>query len=84
MHGKKVIEVRPRGINKGQAAHNLLMRDTYDFVLAVGDDWTDEDLFKALPEGAYSVKIGYGTTNARFFLDSPQACRCCLHDLVKK
>jgi trehalose 6-phosphate synthase/phosphatase len=83
-HGKKVIEVQPRGINKGQAAHNLLMSDTYDFVLAVGDDWTDEDLFKALPEGAYSVKIGYGTTNARFFLDSPQACRLCLHDLTKK
>jgi trehalose 6-phosphate synthase/phosphatase len=84
MHGKKVIEVRPRGINKGQAAQNLLMMDTYDFVLAVGDDWTDEDLFKALPEGAYSVKIGYGTTKARFFLDSPQACRRCLHDLAKK
>lgn len=84
MHGKKVIEVRPRGINKGMAANNLLMGDVYDFVLAIGDDWTDEDLFKALPEGAYSIKIGYGTTNARFFLDSPHACRRLLHDLAKK
>jgi trehalose 6-phosphate synthase/phosphatase len=81
MHGKKVIEIRPGGINKGQAAQNLSTRDTYDFVLAIGDDWTDEDLFKALPEGAYSIKIGYGTTNARFFLDSPQACRRFLHTL---
>jgi trehalose 6-phosphate synthase/phosphatase len=75
MHGKKVIEVRPGGISKGQAAQNLMMRDAYDFVLAIGDDWTDEDLFKVLPQEAYSIKVGYGTTNARFFLDSPQACR---------
>ena len=84
MHGKKVIEVRPGGINKGQAIQNLLMRDTFDFVLAVGDDWTDEDLFKILPETAYSIKIGYGSTHARFFLNSPQACRRFLYELVKK
>jgi trehalose 6-phosphate synthase/phosphatase len=84
MHGKKVIEVRPSGINKGLAAQNLLRMDTYDFVLAIGDDWTDEDLFKALPEGAYSIKIGYGTTKAGFFLDSPQSCRSFLHDLTKR
>ncbi len=83
MHGKKVIEIRPGGINKGQAAHDLLMTDTYDFVLAIGDDWTDEDLFKSLPKGAYSIKIGYATTHARFFLDSPQACRRFLHALNK-
>lgn len=75
MHGKKVIEIRPGGINKGQAAQDLLTRDRYDFVLAIGDDWTDEDLFKVLPEGAYSIKVGYGSTHARFFLDSPQDCR---------
>lgn len=84
MHGKKVIEVRPGGINKGQAAHSLVNRHSYDFVLAIGDDWTDEDLFKVLPEEAYSIKIGYATTNARFFLDSPQSCRRFLHDLNKR
>ncbi len=84
MHGKKVIEVRPGGINKGQAAQSLLMLDTYDFMLAIGDDWTDEDLFQALPEEAYSIKIGYGTTKARFFLDSPQSCRQFLHGLSRR
>lgn len=83
MHGKKVIEVRPGGVNKGQAAQILLKRNSYDFVLAIGDDWTDEDLFKVLPKGAYSIKIGFGATQARFFLDSPQACRRFLHDLAK-
>jgi trehalose 6-phosphate synthase/phosphatase len=84
MHGKKVIEVRPGGINKGIAAQVLLKRDSYDFILAIGDDWTDEDLFKALPKGAYSIKIGFGATQAQFFLDSPQTCRRFLHDLAKK
>lgn len=84
MHGKKVIEVRPGGINKGRAAQNLLTMNTYDFVLAIGDDWTDEDLFKVLPKGAYSIKIGYSTTRARFFLDSPQSCRSFLHGLAKR
>jgi trehalose 6-phosphate synthase/phosphatase len=84
MHGKKVIEVRTGGINKGQAAQTLLKKNNYDFVLAIGDDWTDEDLFKALPEGAYSIKIGFGATQAQFFLDSPQTCRRFLHDLAKK
>jgi len=84
MHGKKVIEVRPGGVNKGQAAQSLLKMDRFDFVLAIGDDWTDEDLFKSLPEGAYSIKIGFGATQAQYFLDSPQACRRFLHDLAKK
>jgi len=84
MHGKKVIEVRTGGVNKGQAAQTLLKKNNYDFVLAIGDDWTDEDLFKALPEGAYSIKIGFGATQAQYFLDSPQTCRRFLHDLAKK
>jgi trehalose 6-phosphate synthase/phosphatase len=84
MHGKKVIEVRTGGINKGLAAQILLKKETYDFILAIGDDWTDEDLFKALPEGAYSIKIGFGATQAQFFLDSPKTCRRFLHDLAKK
>ncbi len=84
MHGKKVIEVRQGGINKGQVAKALMKMDTFDFVLAIGDDWTDEDLFKALPRGAYSIKIGFGATKAQFFLESPQTCRRFLHDLAKQ
>ncbi len=83
MHGKKVIEVRQGGVNKGQAAKSLLMIDTYDFVLAIGDDWTDEDLFKVLPSTAYSIKVTYGPTEAKYFLDSPHAARKLLLDLAK-
>jgi trehalose 6-phosphate synthase/phosphatase len=35
-------------------------------VLALGDDATDENLFRVLPESAYSVRVGLTTSYARF------------------
>ncbi|MGQ9578537.1 MAG: trehalose-phosphatase [Candidatus Aminicenantales bacterium] len=66
LHGKKVVEIRCAGVNKGMAARLWLLNGDYDFILAVGDDWTDEDLFRALPEEAYSIRVGIGHTYARF------------------
>jgi trehalose 6-phosphate synthase/phosphatase len=83
MHGNKVIEVRVAGINKGIAADHFLRIKDWNFILALGDDWTDEDLFKALPEGAFSIKIGYGPTKADFYIESPRACRSLLRELSK-
>jgi len=65
LEGNKVIEVRPFGVGKGAAAQAFLAKD-YDFILAVGDDTTDEELFQALPEHAYSVRVGSSNSFARF------------------
>jgi trehalose 6-phosphate synthase/phosphatase len=46
LEGNKVIEVKISGINKGTAATDYLLNQKHDFILAVGDDWTDEYLFK--------------------------------------
>jgi trehalose 6-phosphate synthase/phosphatase len=83
MHGNKVIEVRVSGINKGNGVIPWLSEDKWDFILALGDDWTDEDLFKILPNRAYSIKVSYGPSEARFYLESPQSTRDLLHELVK-
>jgi trehalose 6-phosphate synthase/phosphatase len=64
MEGSKVIEVRNAGVNKGQAALHWMGRNRWDFILAIGDDNTDEDLFAAVPEGAYTCKVGPGETRA--------------------
>ena len=40
----------------------------YDFVLAIGDDWTDEDLFRVLPESAYTIKVGMSQSHAHYNL----------------
>ena len=57
LDGNKVLEVKDAFVNKGIAASEWLRGETYDFIFAVGDDHTDEDLFDVLPEKAYSVKV---------------------------
>jgi trehalose 6-phosphate synthase/phosphatase len=79
--GKKVIEVRNSGINKGTAALEWLSGKTPEFILGIGDDWTDEDLFRALPLTAFSVRVGVANTAARFYLGNHTAVRRMLREL---
>ena len=64
--GSKVVEIRNAGVNKGTAALHWLSKDNYDFIMAIGDDWTDEDLFKTLFDHAYTIKVGVPQSYARF------------------
>ncbi|HRY48248.1 MAG TPA: bifunctional alpha,alpha-trehalose-phosphate synthase (UDP-forming)/trehalose-phosphatase [Candidatus Paceibacterota bacterium] len=75
LEGNKVIEVRNTGITKGSAAMEWLGGQTPEFILAIGDDWTDEDLFQALPPTAHSVRVGLGRTAAKYHLASHMAVR---------
>jgi trehalose 6-phosphate synthase/phosphatase len=68
VRGNKVVEVRNAGVDKGNAGLYLLQKCDFDFVLAIGDDWTDEGLFKVLPEKAHSVRVGLGRSYARHSL----------------
>jgi trehalose 6-phosphate synthase/phosphatase len=68
LQGSKVVEVRCAGVNKGIAGLHFISKDNFDFILAIGDDWTDEDLFKVLPETAYSIRVGLTQSHARFNL----------------
>jgi trehalose 6-phosphate synthase/phosphatase len=70
LQGNMVIEVRNAGVNKGAAFSYLLSRKKYLFLLGAGDDWTDEDLFTAMPKDAFSIRVGYGRTAARFHVRS--------------
>ncbi|MBI2336170.1 MAG: bifunctional alpha,alpha-trehalose-phosphate synthase (UDP-forming)/trehalose-phosphatase [Deltaproteobacteria bacterium] len=68
--GNKIVEVRNAGLSKGLAAMEFISRHPFDFVLAIGDDQTDEDLFHALPESAYSIRVGISNSFAKFNLPS--------------
>ena len=70
MDGNEVLEIKNAGINKGAAAQALLFKEKWDFVLAAGDDITDEDLFTCLPDTAYSIKIGLSPSSARYSIES--------------
>ena len=82
--GSKTLEVKNISINKGQVAELWLTKQKWDLILAAGDDYTDEDLFIVLPENAYSIRVGYGISKARFNLDSVHELRSLLKELIKR
>lgn len=82
LEGSRVIEIKSVGSNKGRGALRWLGKRKWNFVLAVGDDWTDEDTFAVVPDSAYSIKVGWAPSRARFNLDSVAEVRSLLKDLV--
>lgn len=81
--GNKVIEVRISGVDKGSVAKQFLNDEDYDFIMAVGDDKTDEDMFKALADKAVTVKIGPGHTAAHYNLSNQTEVIHLLNQLIK-
>jgi trehalose 6-phosphate synthase/phosphatase len=72
LEGDKVIEVKSIQYDKGTVASALINKDNYDFILALGDDSTDEDLFKVVPDYGFTIKVGIKPSNARFNVKNQQ------------
>jgi trehalose 6-phosphate synthase/phosphatase len=68
LDGNKVLEVRVIGVDKGATAQKVMERCNPDFILCMGDDVTDEDMFRVLHTRAYTIKIGSGNTAAEYTL----------------
>jgi trehalose 6-phosphate synthase/phosphatase len=68
MRGNKIIELKMVGVDKGIEATRLMNADKYDFVMAMGDDITDEDMFHTMPPEAITIKVGSISDHARFSL----------------
>lgn len=66
LKGNKVIEIKNININKGRSIKRWLESGDWDFMMAMGDDWTDEDMFEELHNEGYSIRVGYKTSRARF------------------
>lgn len=73
--GSKVLEIKDNRFNKGNVIKPLSERYNADFILAAGDDLTDEDIFKALPDDAYSIKLGGDRTAAKYRIKTWQLFR---------
>ncbi|XLR07885.1 hypothetical protein S83_035823 [Arachis hypogaea] len=83
--GKHIIEVMPQGITKGLVAEEVLSSmaengKSPDFVLCIGDDRSDEDMFESLLTKAYggtslpapkifSCTVGQKPSKAKYYLD---------------
>jgi len=80
LNGNKVMEIKSSNVNKGRAAMRVLAQKDYDFIFAIGDDWTDEFMFQELPEEAVTIKVGMQNTQAKYYIESVSLVR----NLLKK
>lgn len=76
--GNKILEVKSHVVNKGWATEHWLAGRDWDFILTAGDDYTDEEMFSVLPEQAYSIKVGFAASKARFNVDNVKDIRMLL------
>ena len=71
MDMEKAIEITNSQINKGTAVSEIISNKNYDFILCIGDDITDENMFINLDDSAYTVKVGKKTTVAKYYIKNP-------------
>lgn len=76
--GNMILEIRPNGINKGDTAKEYSQNAS--FILAIGDDTTDEAMFEALPSNAWTIKVRFDKTAARYSVQNVSD----IHDLLDK
>ena len=80
--GNKVLEIKDNRVKKGYGATQFIQNQHFDFILGVGDDFTDEDLFNALPSEAFTIKIGAGNSSAKYNVRSWKSMRALLARLI--
>ena len=81
--GNKVVEIKYNFVNKGNASFRFIEKKRWDFIMAAGDDVTDEDLFSVLPDDSCSIKIGYDATKAVYRIGSYEGFRDFLKEMVE-
>lgn len=83
--GQHIVEVKPQGVTKGLVAEKVLSsmisnNKPPEFVLCIGDDRSDEDMFESISTTAYSSSlpaapeifactVGQKPSKARYYLD---------------
>jgi trehalose 6-phosphate synthase/phosphatase len=84
LRGEKVIEVRPRGVDKGRIVERVLAAwpRPWPTMAAFGDDETDEDTFAALPPEAITISVGFRPGLARYRVARPRAARALLENVI--
>ncbi|XP_077238245.1 putative alpha,alpha-trehalose-phosphate synthase [UDP-forming] 9 [Tasmannia lanceolata] len=83
--GQHIVEVKPQGISKGIVVENVISTTLSrgkppDFVLCIGDDRSDEDMFESLASAVtnpsmpaiaevFACTVGQKPSKAKYFLD---------------
>ena len=83
--GQHIVEVKPQGVSKGLVAEKVLSKmvnggDPPDFVMCIGDDRSDEDMFESILSMAsrpslpvtpqiFACTVGRKPSKAKYYLD---------------
>ncbi|GAV80820.1 Glyco_transf_20 domain-containing protein/Trehalose_PPase domain-containing protein [Cephalotus follicularis] len=83
--GQHIVEVKPQGVSKGLVAQKVLLKMVNsgkppDFVMCIGDDRSDEDMFESILSTAHSPSlpaapeifactVGRKPSKAKYYLD---------------
>ncbi len=82
--GDKVIEVRPFGVDKGKVVAALrALAPPGTLIVAMGDDRTDDDMFRAVAEDGIAIQVGSRGTRAPYRLPDVAAARTFLRRLLE-
>lgn len=83
--GNKVIEIKSMEVNKGKTVGSYIKNtNEFDFILAMGDDITDEDMFKVLKNKGITIKVGNGKSAASYYLNNVKEARAFISNLPAK
>ncbi|CAK9137462.1 unnamed protein product [Ilex paraguariensis] len=85
--GQNIVEVKPQGVSKGLVAKRLLSTlhergISAEFVLCIGDDRSDEDMFEVITSSldgpsiapsaeVFACTVGKKPSKAKYYLDDP-------------
>lgn len=83
LRGKDVVEGLLTRVDKGSAVRWLRSTLAADLVVAVGDDVTDEAMFRALGPADVAVKVGPGPTVAAHRVEAVADVASVLHRLAE-
>lgn len=84
--GNTTIEVIPHDINKSSIANRILQETSPDFVLSIGDDRSDEDMFNFLKkqkslQKVITCTVGKRSTEANYFIPNVDGVLSLLDEL---
>ena len=87
--GQMIVEVKPQGVSKGRAAERILGESPgAGFVLCIGNDRSDEDMFNVVlardGSGAFACTVGQKPSKAPFYVNDPADVVETLGTLVEK
>lgn len=77
-----VVEVRSAGISKAVSAMHFSSKRNWDFILAMGDAESDEEMFKTLPSHTVTIRVGHDLSHASYNIRNPRAAGVLLKNFI--